>query len=68
MRIQVLLQWGFVFIYPALMNMNLHLDREVAVLLWTLHLQLSHPRLPLTPFKVVIGSLGFSKFLESLGL
>lgn len=31
MGIQVLLQWGFVFIYPVLMNMNLHLDPEVAV-------------------------------------
>lgn len=50
MRIQVLLQWGFVFIYPALMNMNLHLDREVAVLtrLWTLHTDFPHPNL-LTP-------------------
>lgn len=47
MRIQVLLQWGFVFIYPSLMNMNLHLDREVAVPtpLWTLHTDLPHPDL-----------------------
>ena len=47
MRIQVLLQWGFVFIYPALMNMNLHLDREVAVPtpLWTLHTDFPHPNL-----------------------
>ena len=47
MRIQVLLQWGFVFIYPSLMNMNLHLDREVSVPtpLWTLHTDFPHPDL-----------------------
>lgn len=44
MGIQVLLQWGFVFIYPVLMNMDLHLDREVAVPLWTpLHMEFPHP-------------------------
>lgn len=42
MGIQVLLQWGFVFIYPVLMNMNLHLDREVAVPLPWLHMEFPH--------------------------
>lgn len=46
MGIQVLLQWGFVFIYPALMNMNLHLDGEVAVPLWTLHIGPPRPPRP----------------------
>lgn len=31
MGIQVLLQWGFVFIYHVLMNRNLYLEREVSV-------------------------------------
>lgn len=46
MRIQVLLLWGFVFIYLALMNMNLPLDREAAVPLRTLHIDFPHPDLP----------------------
>lgn len=49
MRIQVLLLWGFVFIYPALMNMNLPLDREAAVPLRTLHIDFPHPDLPPPP-------------------
>lgn len=72
----MLLQWGFVFIYPALMNMNLHLDLEVDVLLWTLHMQLSHPSLFLLPSpslrevgdRLSSTKLRLSKFLESFGL
>ena len=49
MRIQVLLLWGFVFIYPALMNMNLPLDLEAAVPVRTLHIDFPHPDLPTPP-------------------
>lgn len=58
------------------MNMNLHLDLEVDVLLWTPHMQLSHPGLSPVPSPSLreVGDrlsstrLRLSKFLESLGL
>lgn len=79
MRIQVLLQWGFVFIYLAFMNMNLHLDRRWLCPLRRYAIHGISPPLPPSQLlppppapemrnRLSSTRLRLSRFLESLGL